>query len=59
MPLAGKRNIQETLAIIKKLRKMINWLRKKLGIDRIDENIIENNSETKNQLVEIQNSIKI
>ena len=37
---------------------MIEWLRKKLGIDTIDKNIIESNSTTKNQLVEITKSIE-
>ncbi|PIF01696.1 MAG: hypothetical protein CR994_00110 [Maribacter sp.] len=37
---------------------MIKWLRKKLGIDTIDKNIIESNSSTKNQLIEINKSIE-
>lgn len=37
---------------------MIKWLRKKLGIDTIDKNIVESNSMTKNQLIEINKSIE-
>ncbi|TRZ40915.1 hypothetical protein, partial [Robertkochia marina] len=37
---------------------MIKWLRKKLGIDTIDKNIVESNSMTQNQLIEIYNSIE-
>jgi hypothetical protein len=37
---------------------MIKWLRKKLGIDTIDKNIVESNSTTKNQLLEINKSIE-
>lgn len=36
---------------------MINWLRKILGIDNINKNLIENNSYTKNQLIKINKSI--
>ncbi len=37
---------------------MIKWLRKKLGIDTIGKNILENISTTKNQLIEINKSIE-
>tara|TARA_R110000751_G_scaffold43361_3_gene100093 strand:- start:3247 stop:4683 length:1437 start_codon:yes stop_codon:yes gene_type:complete len=37
---------------------MIKWLRKKLGIDTIDKNIVESNSTTKSQLNEINKSIE-
>lgn len=37
---------------------MIKWLRKKLGIDTIDKNIVESNSMTKSQLIEINKSIE-
>lgn len=37
---------------------MIKWLRKKLGIDTIDKNIVESNSMTKSQLIKINKSIE-
>ncbi|MEF3077409.1 hypothetical protein [Winogradskyella poriferorum] len=38
---------------------MIKWLRKKLGINTIDKNIVENNSMTKSQLIEVANSFEM